>query len=98
MESALAPRQSTAATILIEIAAFVLLLLNMFFSMVVAMKDSTVASELVGAMFGPPIVALVVFGLARLFKKAATRRGRALLVLVTMLLVLFGNIGNLGSP
>jgi chromate transport protein ChrA len=92
-----APVREPGSTVLMEVGAVALLLVNMFLSMVNSTRDGMTGPELLGATFAPAIIALIVYGIARLIRKAKTRRGRAMLVFITMFVVLCGNLGNLGG-
>jgi hypothetical protein len=85
------------STVMMEVGAVAFLLLNMFLAMVNSTRDGMTGPELLGATFAPPIIALIVYGIARLIRKAKTRPGRAMLVFITMIIILCGNLGNLGG-
>jgi hypothetical protein len=82
---------------LLEGTSVLLVLLNMALSASLAAAQSPSLAELLGAMFMPSLLALVVVGLASLAKSARTRRARAKIVLGTMIVALLGNFGQLTS-
>jgi hypothetical protein len=82
---------------LLEVISLLLLLINMALSGSLAARTAKTLGELLGGVFMPAILALVVVGVARLAKRGSTRRSRAKIVLGTMLIVLLGNVGQLTS-
>jgi hypothetical protein len=83
---------------LTEGGAVLLVLLNMFLSASVGARAGRGGPELLGTMFAPLIIAVVVVAVASVFPRARTRRARAVIVIITMVLALLGNLGNLGAP
>jgi hypothetical protein len=81
---------------LLETVAVLLLLVNMFLSGAIGARSSRSGPELLGAMFAPAIIGLLVVGIASAFKGARNRTTRAKIVLVTMVVMLLGNFGKLG--
>ncbi len=81
----------------IETVAAILLLLNMLLSGAVGARSARSGAEVLGAIVAPAFIALVVVGIGTLFKAGRTRRSRAKIVLVTMVVVLLGNCGNLAK-
>jgi hypothetical protein len=88
--------QPERAPWILETACVVLLLFNMLLSGAVPTSEPS-GSAVIGALFAPLLIGLIVVGVASVFKNCRTRRSRAIIFLVTMTLMLVGSCGNLAS-
>lgn len=89
----------SAATVLIEILAGLLLVLNILASSLAPLPPGDVevarsSARFLGAVLGQIAITLLVYGLLRLFGQGKTRRGRALIVLVTLAIIFIGSVGK----
>lgn len=80
----------------LEFGAVALLLVDMYLALAIATRDGKQGAELLGYTMGAVFVVLLVVGIARLFGKGKTRRGRALIAVWTLAFILVSNLGNLG--
>ena len=81
---------------LLELAAVALLLGNMALAGLVEAGSGRGIAGLVGAMFAPGLLTLLVVGVVRLLKGARTRKGTAQVAVITLSVMVFGQCGNLG--
>ncbi len=83
-------------TWLIETGAVLVLVVNMYSSVLIAelrgdARGPNHFAFVAGRVLGQLLLAALVVGIAALFRRGRTRRGRALVLLVAMFVVLFGN-------
>jgi hypothetical protein len=81
----------------LELTAVALLVVDLYLALAIATRDGKRGPELVGYTIGVVFVLLLVLGIARLFGKGKTRRGRAVIAVWTLAVVLFSNVANLGE-
>jgi len=86
------PEKSPVA---LEIGAVVLLFIDLFLSFLRASAKHLEGVELGTYALGPVIFLLIVLGVARLMGKAKTRRSRAFIAVVFLLLVFLSQLSGL---
>jgi phosphatidylglycerophosphate synthase len=89
---AAAPEKSPVA---LEIGAVVLLFLDVILSFLIASAKHLQGVELGTYALGPVIFLLIVLGIARMMGKAKTRRSRAVIAVVFLLIVFMSNLSGL---
>ena len=82
---------------LLELSALFLLFVDMFLSAAVQSRKVKSFAELMGGIFAPAIIALVVIVVAKLVNRGITRRGQAKVAVVTLAVVMLGQCGQLGQ-
>lgn len=81
-----------------EIAALVLVLVNVFFAFLEGGENAEDLLELLSFGFAPVIIVLVVLGSARLFGKAKSRRSAAVVAFWTLLVTLVTTCAGFVAP
>ena len=94
----LAPREAEGAGTLLTALIVVLLIIDMLFLGAERFASGQLLiPELIGTLLSPIIFTLIVLGIARLFKRARTRRGTAKVAVWTLALIAVGSCGGLVS-
>jgi hypothetical protein len=81
----------------LEAAALLLLLANVWISAVIESSSPPAESNLVAGLACPFVTAVIVVGIARLLGGARSRRSIAIVVVVAMSLLFVGQCNRLGS-